>query len=271
MLLRCAEVVIVSLVAAVNAIKYPGPKATPATAGFPFDGWTPKPTSKPQLELLRRQDIPEFCGFVDGDANNPALCDYSSTCLYDSVNSWFGCCTGTVLEDCDFKTACVQSASSEEDDSFVTYCTEELYPYCLLYQSIFDGSTFSHFGCADTQTTLEILPTTTDDATFVFETTDDFLFSDESTSTGVRSSRATSSSDDEESTTEIGSSSTSSNDDRETASSSVPRSTGVSTTGARSQTPTPIEAATTSSTAGAAMQTAVVGAVGGVLGLLLLL
>lgn len=51
------------------ALQFNQPHATPVTHRFNADGWTPKPTSKPQagIELLRRQsDDPSFCGYIDG-------------------------------------------------------------------------------------------------------------------------------------------------------------------------------------------------------------
>lgn len=48
------------------------PRATPANQLFPENGWTPKPTSAPKssLELLRRQDDPGLCGYLEGDAGS---------------------------------------------------------------------------------------------------------------------------------------------------------------------------------------------------------
>lgn len=34
--------------------------------------------------------------------------------MYDDVYSWFGCCTGTVITDCDVYTACVNSRSIDD-------------------------------------------------------------------------------------------------------------------------------------------------------------
>jgi hypothetical protein len=106
------------------------PLATPlqrlvSSSSFSPDGWSPRPTPGPQLELLlqRRQedeDDPSFCGYLEGDPALPMGCDYASTCLYDTQYSWFGCCTGTVIEACNLVTACVQSAVSEAKDPFVT-------------------------------------------------------------------------------------------------------------------------------------------------------
>lgn len=57
------------VIAGVNGILHPLPNATPLLETFSFDGWTPKPTMGPRLELLRRQDDPGLCGFVDGDSS----------------------------------------------------------------------------------------------------------------------------------------------------------------------------------------------------------
>lgn len=54
---------------AATALQLHQPRATPVNQLFPMNGWTPKPTSKPKspLELLRRQDDPGLCGYLEGD------------------------------------------------------------------------------------------------------------------------------------------------------------------------------------------------------------
>jgi hypothetical protein len=65
-----ALTVLVVLSGPVAGIAFPGPEATPIVKRLDANGWSPKPTSRPQppLELLfRRQDDPSFCGYVEGD------------------------------------------------------------------------------------------------------------------------------------------------------------------------------------------------------------
>lgn len=55
-----------------------------------------------------------FCKPANGGLVFPLECDYGYSCLYDDVYSWFGCCTGTSITDCEVYTACVQSRSIDE-------------------------------------------------------------------------------------------------------------------------------------------------------------
>jgi hypothetical protein len=47
-------------------------------------------------------------------AEQPVSCRRGSSCMYDDTFSWFGCCTGTRLADCNVATACVQSRNWDE-------------------------------------------------------------------------------------------------------------------------------------------------------------
>lgn len=259
------------------------PRATPSSLHrFSPDGWTPKPTSSPNLpsnvELLRRQGFeldPSFCGYLEGDSQAPLFCDYDSACLYDTEYNWFGCCTGTVIEECNLVTACVQSAKSEGEEEFVTACTEADYPACLVLQSVVSDTTYSHFECDVSQTSFEVLSTATDDASSLFFGTTEDFFTEEPSSTRERSSRATfsldlsSSNEDETSTSEDDSSTT------DEVRSSSPRTTEATVTGGGEGGFTQSAAATgsSSSTGAAPRRTgeAIVGAVGGIAGLFALL
>ena len=63
---NCA-VAILGLSAFAAAIAYDSPIPTQASAAFSADGWTPKPTSRPIMELFRRDSDPELCGYLEGD------------------------------------------------------------------------------------------------------------------------------------------------------------------------------------------------------------
>ncbi|KAF2735375.1 hypothetical protein EJ04DRAFT_563394 [Polyplosphaeria fusca] len=252
---------LLALVATTTALEFHHARPTPTTLQrFSADGFSPKPTGAPsrQLELFKRQedeDDPSFCGYLEGDFYYPMGCDESSTCMYDMDYGWFGCCSGV---ECAIATACVQSAVSEASDPLVTACTDYDYPECLVFQSVVDGSTYSHFECDVEQTTFELLPTASDDASSMFfETTEDF-FTDEPTTTRERSSRATFSLD------------MSSSEE-----SSITEDSALSTTtaGATASEATQAASVSSSSTGGAAVRTAeaAAGAVGGIVGLLALL
>lgn len=90
-------------------------------------------------------------------------------CLLDTVFSWFGCCTGTVITDCAVATGCVASASISAclddpecyNDSLLTGCTDRASPSCAYLYTVTAGMSFGHFECAPEQTTIEILATGT--------------------------------------------------------------------------------------------------------------
>lgn len=134
-----------------SALQFDGPKPTPLgeLLGYDEHGWTPKPTSRPLTlpELFKRQQqVPELCGYLQGDnrmysieclnlrirakirVGYPVSCSRGRSCLYDSVFSWFGCCTGTRITDCPVVTTCVEntrissclSNSACRSDAFLT-------------------------------------------------------------------------------------------------------------------------------------------------------
>ncbi|KAF2195756.1 hypothetical protein K469DRAFT_545936 [Zopfia rhizophila CBS 207.26] len=173
------SVTLLGLGAIAAATPYDGPVATPSIKKYSADGWTPKPTSAPIRELFRRQEDPALCGYLEGD---PAQCSYGYSthtsmasaiscdagysCMYDEDLSWFGCCTGRVITDCDVMTACVESASISEclsvsecvNDPLAMACTDSSRPYCAHLYTVVTGETYGHLVCANTETTAEILP-----------------------------------------------------------------------------------------------------------------
>ncbi|KAF9733225.1 hypothetical protein PMIN02_009988 [Paraphaeosphaeria minitans] len=167
------------------ALELHQPSVTPVNQLFPADGRTPRPTSAPKspLELLRRQDDPGLCGYLEGDPEHPLYCDPGWNCMYDDGYSWFGCCTGTAITDCDVYTACVNSISIDEclyssecyDDALVTGCVENYAPYCATLYSVISDSTYGHYGCANRKTSYEVMVTVSgeDDISFELETETD--------------------------------------------------------------------------------------------------
>lgn len=41
-------------------------------------------------------------------------CNGGGNCVYVNAHSWFGCCTGTAITDCDIYTGCVDRKSIDE-------------------------------------------------------------------------------------------------------------------------------------------------------------
>lgn len=67
--------------------------ATQPTVAYDAANWTPIPTNVPQHEDLRRDFFPQnVCGFIGGNADEPALCEGNSKCVWETVNSVVGCC-----------------------------------------------------------------------------------------------------------------------------------------------------------------------------------
>ncbi|ORY11842.1 hypothetical protein BCR34DRAFT_614393 [Clohesyomyces aquaticus] len=268
--------VVLALGGLVAAIPYDGPVATPVAKKFAADGWTPKPTSAPILELFRRQEDPSFCGYLNGDPENPIQCSIGS-CMYNKAYSWFGCCTGTKVSDCDIQTACVESASysrclsdsSCANDQLATACLKSSRPYCVGLYTVITGETYGHFACGATDTTYEVVSTTSGASLGGLSSSrkSASLLTDESSSRSSRSRAQSSTTEDSsDSTTESSASESSS---PPSFSFSFVDGTTTGSVNAASVTPNTTPTTTAASTGGA-MRTAEValGAVGGVAGLL---
>jgi hypothetical protein len=172
------------------AIQFDGPSPTHAAnpLSVNLNGWTPSPTQRPHSPpLFRRQDDEAICGFLDGDRGTPSplpficthfltsLADYPvsctvGTCGYYPSNNWFGCCTGTVVDDCAMFTTCIASASMSScasdpacaSDAFGLACIAASAPNCMTMLSSVSGGTVSHFVCGQSASvTFEVLPTPT--------------------------------------------------------------------------------------------------------------
>ncbi|KAF2687994.1 hypothetical protein K458DRAFT_485151 [Lentithecium fluviatile CBS 122367] len=259
-----------ALSGAVSAIQLNQPRATPVNKNYPANGWTPKPTTKPRplLELFRRQEDPAFCGYLDGDGDFPITCDPGSSCLMDDVFSWFGCCTGSAITDCEVATACVRSAAYDDclsdsscaNDPLAMVCTSADEPFCAWLYTTYSGSSYGHFVCAESSTSFAVVSTTSggSDPTFTLETTSSAGPSILDTST----SRVRSSTSEVDDTTE---SETSTRTTRERTSTSDATTTTTQ--------PPPSRVAVPSTTTAGAVRTAeaVAGAVGGVAGMIALL
>ncbi|MCJ1249898.1 hypothetical protein MMC30_007124 [Trapelia coarctata] len=100
------------------AIPWAGPAPTP-TGLMAEVGMSPWPTEAPGLngipkELLRRQQVPfppplNWCGFVNGDPNDPLSCYETKTCVYSGAV--MGCCDAGLIATCEnIYTTCLNSA-----------------------------------------------------------------------------------------------------------------------------------------------------------------
>ncbi|OCK81507.1 hypothetical protein K432DRAFT_442312 [Lepidopterella palustris CBS 459.81] len=159
---------VLSLAALAAAISFDEPAPTPVVNEYSSDGWTPKPTGDPFVELMRR-DQPNFCGYLTGNAASAVTCSAGELCGYDTILDWFGCCTGTSITDCGVATACVESAGinscladpSCADDPLALFCTAAARPSCgVLWSTIGIASVF-HFVCDADGATLQVEATTT--------------------------------------------------------------------------------------------------------------
>jgi hypothetical protein len=95
---------LLSILPATLALEWLGPRATPIPSLPDAQGFTPKPTNGPQLnvvaksnpdlKLLRRQSRsidPQTCGFVNGNGAYGITCDGVYACGYNTKLSAFGC------------------------------------------------------------------------------------------------------------------------------------------------------------------------------------
>jgi hypothetical protein len=96
--------VALSILPATLALEWLGPRATPIPSLPDAQGFTPKPTNGPQLnvvaksnpdlKLLRRQTRSiddQTCGFVNGNGAYAITCDGNYACGYNTKLSAFGC------------------------------------------------------------------------------------------------------------------------------------------------------------------------------------
>jgi hypothetical protein len=73
------------------------PWSGPAPTGvYKEDAWSPRPTSNPAdpLELFKRNSVGiNYCGWIGGASDNPAICQTGSSCIHDTAHGYVGCCT----------------------------------------------------------------------------------------------------------------------------------------------------------------------------------
>ena len=73
----------IALNGVVGALQLHQPHATHVNQHYHENGWTPKPTAKPKpmIELFKRQDDFEFCGYLTGDGG-PSITKLFFTSLH---------------------------------------------------------------------------------------------------------------------------------------------------------------------------------------------
>ncbi|KAK4117968.1 hypothetical protein N657DRAFT_651774 [Parathielavia appendiculata] len=128
----------------------PVPTATP-----------PLGASKPRGILEARGSDDNTCGYVSGSRSLSVYCDATARCVYNSINSYIGCCAdATTASACPIWTTCYDST---DRDSFTTkngytqWCGDSRYPYCATYlyqDQALRG--FTLLGCAVAAGTEEI-------------------------------------------------------------------------------------------------------------------
>ncbi|KAF2802098.1 uncharacterized protein BDZ99DRAFT_577076 [Mytilinidion resinicola] len=271
------------------------PQPTQTLKDYSADGFTPKPTADPLIELRKRDSPSSVCAYLSGDPSAPYTCGSGGVCGYNMGLSWFGCCdgeSGGSVTGCPVITGCVPYTSIDAcasnsvcaSDTMLIACTESATPYCAAGALTAGTDTLVHFICDTTSYVLDFeLTAAGGAASSVFDattSTDDF----ESTTTGefgstsIDDSATTTSADDSSSTvgvvlTKIVSASAKGSSTSGAVTTGTPTSSktgGVNLLGTLGGKST---AGTATSTGGAAVRTgaAVMGAAEGVAGLILLL
>lgn len=109
-------------------------------------GVSPRPTAAPganniPVELRRRQQNvlypppDNWCGFIEGDYDNPLSCRSSLTCV--NYGTAVGCCPNTLPGCTNVYTTCydfgVTCDSECESDDKIRKCSDSSFPYCGTY------------------------------------------------------------------------------------------------------------------------------------------
>ncbi|KAL8933555.1 MAG: hypothetical protein Q9216_006313 [Gyalolechia sp. 2 TL-2023] len=144
--MRRFSVLVVSLLTDLAfAIPWDEPLPTPQGL-LDAAGVSPRPTAAPgaksiPVELRRRQQdvlypAPDnWCGFIEGDYDNPLTCRPSLTCV--NSGTAVGCCSNTLGSCTNVYTTCydygVTCDSDCESDDEIRKCSDSAYPYCGTY------------------------------------------------------------------------------------------------------------------------------------------
>lgn len=73
-----------------NALPWAGPEETGA---YRVEEFSPRPTSAPSFELLKRDSVAvNVCGWIGGRSDSVARCGSGSFCVHDTIHGFIGCC-----------------------------------------------------------------------------------------------------------------------------------------------------------------------------------
>ncbi|KAH8727891.1 hypothetical protein GQ44DRAFT_769951 [Phaeosphaeriaceae sp. PMI808] len=144
---------------AVHAIAFGGPVPTDISPHRALDGISPKPTTAPSVnELRKRLSRPETCGWVDGQLSSAVACSAGRSCmLYKSgAVGMAGCCLGSDTQECGWSNSCVDYSkfaagscgSSCLLNTFIRKCTNIAAPYCVTWTYPVEG--IADYGCEST-------------------------------------------------------------------------------------------------------------------------
>ncbi|KAF2493738.1 hypothetical protein BU16DRAFT_53145 [Lophium mytilinum] len=292
---RISAILGFSAVAAAFNIDLPQPTQT--LKDYSANGFTPKPTADPLIELRKRDSPSSVCAYLTGDPSAPYTCGSGGVCGYNTALSWFGCCdgeSGGSVTGCPVITGCVPytsvdaCASNSEcaSDTLLIACTESATPYCAAGALTVGTDTLAHFVCDTTSYVLDFeLTADGGAASSAFDAT---TFTDDFESTSSTEESGSTSTDDFAATTTVDDSSSTAAvvlTKIISASAKGSSASGAATTGAPASSKTgginfllssiggQSTAGTATSTGGAAVRTgaAIMGAAGGVAGLVMLL
>jgi hypothetical protein len=96
-----------------NALPWAGPQPT---NGYQADAWSPVPTGVPAdpAKLFRRSSVNvDVCGWIGGNSAQPVACGSGSSCVYDTIHGYVGCCTTSGACKAGVYTSCVDAQSSD--------------------------------------------------------------------------------------------------------------------------------------------------------------
>ncbi|RMZ74556.1 hypothetical protein GMOD_00003607 [Pyrenophora seminiperda CCB06] len=133
-----------------------------------MDGWSPAPTSPPQLPFglsRREQSGSNTCGFASGASGSRLLQQTAVTCPISTetcaTNTYFGahgCCDPASKSACTLATACIASTAMSASctdkacstNAAIAKCTDSSAPACYEWRFIYDRMVFTQHGCAAT-------------------------------------------------------------------------------------------------------------------------
>ncbi|KAF2436308.1 hypothetical protein EJ08DRAFT_234216 [Tothia fuscella] len=158
-------VALLSLASFSDAIAYTTPRPTTVEDDLARveDGWTPKPTEGPLLELLKRDNaLPDTCGwYLEGTSSREITCPKGTCMLFtpSGIVGMAGCCTSSLVgskmdyQNCGWVNKCYdyseyKGAKCTGDclsNQFHRVCTDVASPYCLSWT--YPAPAVRDYGC----------------------------------------------------------------------------------------------------------------------------